>query len=168
MTEIRRGIESGLAARALKKIKVRQPLQFFTINTKMKFNPDHLSQYTEIVQEELNVKSAKINSGNFMTMVTLLDDNITPELKKEGIARELIRQIQNTRKKAGFNVEDRIQLTIGTDSTAITEAYTKFKDMIWTETLTTGPLEGNPEYSEKVKLGGEGVDISLKRAGDRV
>ena len=50
----------------------------------------------------------------------------------------------------------------------ITEAYTKFKDMIWTETLTTGPLEGNPEYSEKVKLGGEEVDISLKRAGDRV
>jgi len=42
-------------------------------------------------------------------MTVGLDTAITPELKAEGLAREIIRRIQELRKKKGFNIEDRIK-----------------------------------------------------------
>jgi isoleucyl-tRNA synthetase len=42
----------------------------------------------------------------------MLDTSITPELKLEGYARELIRSIQEARKQAGYDVSDRISLSI--------------------------------------------------------
>ena len=37
-----------------------------------------------------------------------IDSTLTPDLRQEGLARELVRRIQDMRKKAGFNIEDRI------------------------------------------------------------
>jgi isoleucyl-tRNA synthetase len=44
-----------------------------------------------------------------------LDTNITPELKEEGMVREVIRAIQDLRKEAGLTVNDRVVLIVGTD-----------------------------------------------------
>ena len=44
-----------------------------------------------------------------------MDTNITPELKNEGMTRELIRAIQDLRKKAGLNPQDKISLGMETD-----------------------------------------------------
>lgn len=57
-----------------------------------------------------------------------LDVTITPELKQEGIARELINRIQNFRKEAGFDVTDKIEIKIETsgeigEAIAANEAY---------------------------------------------
>ena len=48
--------------------------------------------------------------------VVLLDVNVTPELEAEGMARDLIRAVQQARRDAGLDVSDRITLTLGADS----------------------------------------------------
>ncbi len=48
----------------------------------------------------------------------LLDTSTTPELEAEGLARDMIRGIQDTRKAAGFDVSDRITLTLTFDDDA--------------------------------------------------
>jgi len=67
----------------------------------------------EIIKEETNIKQVLIDrklSDIGMDDDIELDTNITPELKLEGQAREVIRFIQELRKEAGFEVDDRIQV----------------------------------------------------------
>ena len=64
----------------------------------------------EIVREEINVKEIKTGQKE-----NKLDINITLELKNEGMARELVRSIQDLRKKSGLNPQDKINLEIETD-----------------------------------------------------
>jgi isoleucyl-tRNA synthetase len=71
--------------------------------------------------------------GGFLTA---LDTTLTDELVSEGIARELIRTIQDGRKQAGLEVSDRIVLGIsGTDG--VESALSQYRDYIMSETLAT-------------------------------
>jgi isoleucyl-tRNA synthetase len=72
-----------------------------------------------------------LNDG---TLTVGLDSKITDELKKEGYVRDLIRGIQNQRKENGYNVTDRIILTLGGDD-ELKSAYEMFADFIANETL---------------------------------
>jgi isoleucyl-tRNA synthetase len=92
-----------------------------------------------------------------------LATKVTPELKAEGIARDLIRFVQNARKNAGFNVEDRIQLKITSEDSEITEAAKTHKDTIFNETLATSELTGEGTHTETVKLDGHQIHISVSR-----
>ena len=67
-------------------------------------------------------------------LTVALDIHVTPELKLEGIARELINRIQNLRKDSGFEVTDKIELTVGCHPD-LTEALEKFGEYICTQTL---------------------------------
>ena len=68
------------------------------------------------------------------TLTVGLDSKITDELKKEGYVRDLVRGIQALRKDSGFEVTDRIKLTVGGDA-ELEAAYTMFEDFIKNETL---------------------------------
>ena len=81
-----------------------------------------------IEKEDLKV----INDG---TLTVGLDTKITDELSKEGYARDLIRGIQNLRKESGFEVTDKINLTVSGDE-ALKGAFDMFKDYIAGETLS--------------------------------
>jgi len=151
-------IAEGLAQRAEVKVKVRQPLAAVKISGLI---DDHKA-YEEIIAEELNVKKVIWSSGKTRVKV---NTKLTDELKAEGLMRELVRHIQNARKNAGLNVEDRIKLKIETNSKDVKEAVDKFKDTIFTETLTTEKLKGDGQYSETVKVEGQEVIIRLSRAG---
>ena len=109
-----------------------------------------------ILQEELNVKEIVVGELG-------LNVEITPELKLEGEMREVVRAIQEGRKKAGFNVEDRIALGyVGKDA-----VFQKFENEIAKEVLATTVQKGelaDAEHSETVKLDGEEFSFSLKRA----
>ncbi len=72
------------------------------------------------------------NSGN---ITVALDVTISEKLKKEGIARELINRIQNIRKESGFEVTDKIDVTLQKDGT-VEEAVQENIEYIKTETLT--------------------------------
>jgi isoleucyl-tRNA synthetase len=156
MQETRELITQGLAQRAAAGIKVRQPLSRVEV-------PKIDEQLKQIIAEELNVK-AVIVVEKIPENTINLDTKITTELKEEGIARELIRVIQNARKNAGFNVDDRIKSKVTSENSEILQAVEKFRELINTETLTVGVLEDEAEHSETVKIEGEEITVALKRA----
>jgi isoleucyl-tRNA synthetase len=66
----------------------------------------------------------------------VLDTAVTPELAAEGVARDLVRAVQQARRDAGLDVSDRIALTIG-GSDEVLAAATTHRDLIAAETLAT-------------------------------
>ena len=73
--------------------------------------------------------------ANEGSITVALDVTISEELRKEGIARELINRIQNARKDSGLDVTDRIKLTV-LKSEDLEESINKNKEYIMSETLT--------------------------------
>ena len=73
-----------------------------------------------------------LRSGGFV----VLDTEVTPELAAEGLARDLVRAVQQARRDAGLEVSDRIALTIG-GSPEVVAAATTHRDLITGETLAT-------------------------------
>jgi isoleucyl-tRNA synthetase len=84
-----------------------------------------------------------ITSSGFV----LLDTKVSPELEREGAARDAIRQIQQARKDAGLDVSDRISLLLIADSESAA-ALTEHSELIAAEVLATefsvqiGDVEG--------------------------
>jgi isoleucyl-tRNA synthetase len=119
MQAVRDIITIGLQKRTDAKIKVRQPLNSISLGASYKelfdtiFDSNKQLHFSGIVREELNVKKVSLNLLQGATgseEQIMLDTTITPELKLEGQAREIIRFIQETRKEAGFEVDDRIEV----------------------------------------------------------
>jgi isoleucyl-tRNA synthetase len=98
MKQIRDIVAKGLALRMESKIKVRQPLS----ELRFKIYDLREKELGELIKDELNVKEI-IFDKNIKDEVEL-DMEITPELKEEGLARELVRQIQSMRKEAGLSL----------------------------------------------------------------
>ncbi len=150
-------VSAGLQSRTENKIKVRQPLR--AVHARPLGN-----ELEEIVKEELNVK--EYDSADYTDedgFFNMLDLEIIPELKLEGEAREIIRAIQEGRKKAGFNVEDRIVLgSVGKENVFKTFEHEIAKEVLATE-VESGELT-DAEYRETVTLDGEAFSFSLKRA----
>ena len=82
------------------------------------------------------------NDGN---ITVALDITITDDLRKEGIARELVNRIQNVRKSKDFNITDRIVVKITPDE-YVNDAVAQFKDYIAKQVLAVAielaPVEG--------------------------
>jgi isoleucyl-tRNA synthetase len=97
----------------------------------------------------------------------LIDTRVTPELAREGMARDVIRHVQNTRKEARLEMEDRIALWLDTSSAALREAIEAHRTYIANETLTvhwaTAPLNGQA-HRTTVKVEGQPLTIELSKA----
>lgn len=98
-----------------------------------------------------------------------LDITVTDELKREGVARELINRIQNLRKSSGFDVTDKIDVVIyadGQDSEDIAGALDSFSDYISAQTLSRNikslPVADKGEACE-VEWGDACIYISVSR-----
>ena len=72
--------------------------------------------------------------ANEGTLTVALDLQITPELRGEGLAREVVKRIQNYRKESGFEITDRIQVTIQAVP-QLKEAVEAFADFISVQVL---------------------------------
>lgn len=113
MEEVRRISSVALALRAEKGIKVRQPLQTLEIKSgKLDVRDIKL---LEILKDEVNVKEVKWNLA--LEGEAALDLTITPELKEEGLVRELVRMVQGLRHDANYVPKDRIALLIEAPAT---------------------------------------------------
>ncbi|MBI4999772.1 class I tRNA ligase family protein, partial [Candidatus Gottesmanbacteria bacterium] len=104
MEIVRKICELGHAERKKLGIKVRQPLNKFSI---FNFQFSIKDEFLQLIKEELNVKKIIVKSGKGELRVEL-DTKITPELKTEGEARELVRQIQELRKEKGCKLDEKI------------------------------------------------------------
>jgi isoleucyl-tRNA synthetase len=96
-----------------------------------------------------------------------LATEITPELKREGLARDLVRHIQEMRKEADLAVTDRI-LTYYVGDEAIAEVFQTHAEYIKRETLSRGLIPGEPEeaeaeYVKALKLDGRAVKLGIRR-----
>jgi isoleucyl-tRNA synthetase len=104
-------------------------------------------------------------------LVVALDTELDDELVQEGLARELVRTINDMRKAAGFDISDRIVTyyavgTDGADAGALQGALSNFADYIRAETLSTQLVEGgspNGAYSQTEKLGSADVTLSVQK-----
>ncbi|MCC7359594.1 MAG: isoleucine--tRNA ligase [Anaerolineales bacterium] len=74
-------------------------------------------------------------------VVVALDTSLTPDLRAEGLARELVRRIQDLRKTSGFDIADRI-VTYYTGTPGLVDALTAFAPYIQAETLSVDLLAG--------------------------
>jgi isoleucyl-tRNA synthetase len=156
MEEVREFVNIGLSLRAAAKLKVRQPLMSVTVPRLGDF-----VNYEEILKDELNVKEVKVGPE------LALDTELTSELKQEGLMREIVRQVQSTRKEAGLNVDDRISLLLIADDTSLKSAIATHGDTIKAETLakqlaTSG--EQSDSFSKQVAIEGASLTISLSLA----
>ncbi|MCQ0111546.1 Isoleucyl-tRNA synthetase [Zhouia amylolytica] len=89
--------------------------------------------------DEVEISSKDIEGwlvANSGAITVALDVTITDDLRKEGIARELVNRIQNLRKDSGLEVTDKIDVKFQKDSTVIEQAVMSNIDYIKAETLT--------------------------------
>jgi len=98
-------------------------------------------------------------------LVVALDTNVTDELRAEGFARDVVRFIQELRKEADYQVDDRIYVLVEASS-LIADAVTQFADYIKRETLAdelqqSGNLEWDKE--KELEIDGEAVKIAVKK-----
>lgn len=170
MNALRTAVNDGLSKRASEGIKVRQPLASVKlINTISQDTPAEVAQFLiDIAKDELNVKSVEIvtdSESESAQPSVVYDLTITPELKREGLMREIVRHVQSARKQAGLQIDDRIVLSISSDDSEISQAVNAFADVIKSETLAV-ELNFVINESEKydAKIEGKLVKISLKKA----
>jgi isoleucyl-tRNA synthetase len=116
-------------------------------------------EHVMIVQESRG-EGAVASSGD---ITVELNTTITHELKLEGLAREVISKVQSARKDAGLQVEDRIHLSLKTDSTDLTDAINAHGALISGEVLAVELTELSVEHTA-TKAGGEPLEIGLAKA----
>jgi isoleucyl-tRNA synthetase len=116
-----------------------------------------------IARDELNVKLVKVKVAK-QRQAPELNTKLTPELRREGLARDLIRQIQALRKQSGLEVDDRISLVVETSGTAA-EAVKEFEELIKTETLAVELLTNTSPNANmrESKIDGTLLRISLSK-----
>jgi isoleucyl-tRNA synthetase len=120
----------------------------------------------EHAEYELELKAADVSSaiaflpgGGFV----VLDTTMTPELEAEGLARDVVRAVQQARKDAGLDVGDRIALTLGGDPVAMAAMETH-RELIAGETLATS-LDAREAGDGTVPVGADSrISIGLERA----
>ena len=93
-----------------------------------------------------------------------VDTVLTDELVQEGFARDLVRNLNEARKQAGYEISDRVHVQYEA-SEALGAAFTNFADYIQQETLANSLAAGNEgEHASTVKIGGEEVKLSISKA----
>lgn len=175
MYRTRELINNGLSLRMKQdehqvSIKVRQPLQCAA------YAGAKLAEYYEqIMAEELNVKEIRwiesldehladyeVAEGAIKPESWIeISKQLTPELKREGLMREVIRHVQSARKKAGLQVDDRITLQLMTHDEQLRQAIDEHAELIAAETLAT--FGQGDAYSTTVTIEGAELQITLQR-----
>ena len=99
-------------------------------------------------------------------LVVLFDARITDELRREGIARDIVRHVQVTRKDAGLELEDRIVLSLQSDADLLQAAIDQCGDYIAQETLAeqmTADSLSDAAGTSEVKIAGQPLRIELRK-----
>ena len=149
METVRRYVNEGLSLRAKAGLKVRQPLGSVTVP-----GLGESFDFMPILLDELNVRSVSVGTD------IAIDETLTPELLREGLMREVVRYVQSARKKAGLNIDDRINLSLTTEDVDLRQAIDEHKDTIWAEVLVSEDA-GDAGYEETVKIDGKNLTIKL-------
>lgn len=125
---VRQASERAHAERSQAGIKIRQPLTTLHLVSPKFHNPES----SKVLLEEINVKQLDWKQGDEIEVS--LDTTITPELKEEGEARELIRSIQKLRKEAGLSFDQHVRV----ESASVPKAWRREIESKTNTTLIPG------------------------------
>ncbi len=151
MVKAREIVSVALEERAKNKIGVRQVLGSFATTNSVG------EDFVKIIKDEINVKEIKMGQKE-----NKLDTNITEELKKEGMLRELTRNVQELRKKSGLTPKDKIELIIETDESGKFFAE-KFSAEIKSLTNSSAISYSQVSRGEEVKVDSLSFKIEIKK-----
>jgi len=132
MVLIRLVCEKGHSERKDLAIRVRQPLALIKVEFEElrelvgEMKDEEKKQFLDLIKQELNVKKVEIEKGKELKVI--LDTKLTDELKQEAEAREIIRKIQNLRKREGVEMEQMVLVYLPSWP-AIWEDYIKKKTL---------------------------------------
>jgi len=118
-------VRRALELRDQSKIPVRQVLNKVSLK-----GVNLESKFLDVIAEVINVKKVTIETRDKAEILVELDTKITPKLKLEGIARNLIRHLNNYRKQLNLSMKNRINLYLKTNNKEISEALEKHEDII--------------------------------------
>jgi isoleucyl-tRNA synthetase len=123
----------------------------------------------EILPEEVEVRveaHAGLSAAAEGGYLAALSTELTPELELEGLAREFVRRVQDLRKEAGFQVEDRIRVRFAA-SPRLGQALEGFGEYAMSETLAVEMAPDNSPEGEAVtehSFDGETLRVAIARA----
>jgi len=168
MAEVRAIVSAGLQLRASAKIKVRQPLSV----AKIAVDVESL-ELQDIIKDELNVKNIEIIDSNKSLQVDKniiwdstgkigLDIRITEDLRVEGEAREIIRFIQEMRKEANYDVDNRIDVWYNGKCVALEIFGNLIAKEILANNLSKGTIDDS-DISKKINLENGFIEVFLKK-----
>lgn len=130
MNKVRDVVQLGLAKRDEVAIKVRQPLAKITI-TGSSGLADKVELH-EIIKDELNVKEVVFAKGEELSVA--LDTTIDEGLQKEGIVRELVRQINSLRKNAKLTINDVVDVHYHSEDALVLTTIKEFESQLLKQT----------------------------------
>jgi isoleucyl-tRNA synthetase len=122
-----------------------------------------LETVVDAEKQDGSTATAMLPGGGFV----VLDTTETPELAQEGLARDVVRAVQQARREAGLEVSDRISLTV-TGGEAVWQAVVAHQELIMTETLaqqfgSAGQLEALPKRADVAEATvGDGEPVRIK------
>ena len=170
MARAREVVSEGLSLRASAGIKVRQPLAQLIIDKDADGFSDEL---LEIIKDEVNVKEVLVGelpeekaavSEDGVPVKVALSTELTPELKSEGLAREIVRHGQILRREAGYELNDRITLIAKTVDAELQHVLTDHKETIMAA-LQADELtdSGTADAEAEVTLNDHEISIGVAR-----
>ncbi|MFA5629149.1 MAG: isoleucine--tRNA ligase [Dehalococcoidales bacterium] len=168
----------GRAARSRAKLKVRQPLEKVQVKLSSSAEKGSLEKVKTQVIDELNIKDVEVISDlcdleekGFIVETdsvysVVVNPEVSPELLKEGMAREIVHRLQNMRKEAGFEIADRI-LSYYEGEGYVAEVINDYADYIKHETLSDDIKLGVPTEgvcSASCKINGYEMQLAVVKA----
>ena len=117
-----------------------------------------------VILDEVNVKTASVVKGTELSVD--VDTNLTPELIREGMAREVTRRVNGMRKDAGLTITDRIALTIDSASEEVKTMFAEHQKTISTDTLSSSVTFGSAAEgatSQSFRVAEQDVTVGFKR-----
>ncbi|HEY67463.1 MAG TPA: isoleucine--tRNA ligase [Thermoflexia bacterium] len=143
---------------AVRRLRTGLPLRLEVEGEEVELAPE------EVLVREEPLEGLAVASERGVTVA--VDTVLTPDLLTEGLAREVVRRVQNLRKEAGFNLDDRIVTTYQAD-VELAEAIEAWRDFIAAETLSVELRAGPPEEGATVgedRVAGHSLRLGVRRA----
>ncbi len=160
MQQAREIVTMALEKRASAKIPVRQALASLTVSM-MGTLSDELKA---IIADEVNVKEVVCHPepAEGSLLFVELDTTLTPELIEEGMAREIIRRVNDLRKESGLTIGDSIKLFIGTDSDQVKTTLQNHRETILQGTHASEIMELNDQESKEYTISDDLVRMTIE------
>ncbi len=92
-----------------------------------------------------------------------LDIQVSPELFREGLARDLVRHIQQIRKEIDLEIQDHITVAYASDSEEVRQAVAEHSQYICSETLCDDLSAGNADDGKGITIAAQAVSLKVTR-----